>query len=246
MVGGVAAGLARRFQVSPTVVRVAFVVGTLLWGAGALVYLALWALLPRDDGVVHHERSRLAGVAVAVIAVATVIVVAQRGSVPVARAILAVVIVSLVLALYDTVRAHRSGWRLVRGALVAVVSMVLTASALALAVGPLAGVGLHSGVGVRVWRPLALPRTASAGLLVGSLTVDLRHTRLRGSLDLHATVDVGRLVVWVPPQDRLVVDTSSGIARVRTAPLGSPHAEPRGPTVVVHVGVGIGQAQVLR
>ncbi len=246
LVGGVAAGLARRFQISPTVVRVAFVVGTLLWGAGAIAYLALWVLLPRDDGVAHPERSRLAGVAVVVITVATVVLVARRGAVPVGRAILAVVIVSVVLALYDTVRARRSGWRLLRGALVTVLSAALAASVLALAVGPVSGVGLHGGVGVRVWRPVVLGRTASTGLLVGSLTVDLRHTRLPGSLDLHVNVDVGRIVVWVPPRDRLVVDATSGIARVLTPPPVSPHATAGAATIVVHVGIGVGQAEVVR
>jgi phage shock protein C len=48
--GGVAGGLGRYFSVDPILFRVGFVVGTLLSGAGALVYLALLAFLPTDAG----------------------------------------------------------------------------------------------------------------------------------------------------------------------------------------------------
>ena len=47
MLGGVAAGIARLLNVDPAIVRVGFVIGTLLTQGGLLlVYLALWALLP--------------------------------------------------------------------------------------------------------------------------------------------------------------------------------------------------------
>lgn len=44
--GGVAAGIGERLRVDPAVVRVAFGVLSLAAGAGAFLYLALWALLP--------------------------------------------------------------------------------------------------------------------------------------------------------------------------------------------------------
>ncbi|NQU37140.1 MAG: PspC domain-containing protein, partial [Actinobacteria bacterium] len=46
IVGGVSAGIGRRYNVDPVLLRVLFVVGTLAFLAGPLAYLALWLLLP--------------------------------------------------------------------------------------------------------------------------------------------------------------------------------------------------------
>lgn len=48
MIAGVAAGLAQRFGVSATVVRVLFVASLLLPGPQVLVYLALWIIMPKE------------------------------------------------------------------------------------------------------------------------------------------------------------------------------------------------------
>jgi len=48
VVAGVCAGLARRFGVSPTVVRLLFVLSCLLPGPQVLVYAVLWIVLPKD------------------------------------------------------------------------------------------------------------------------------------------------------------------------------------------------------
>ena len=50
MVAGVCAGLGEHFDVDPVLFRVAFVVLALLGGAGILLYVLLWILLPPDDG----------------------------------------------------------------------------------------------------------------------------------------------------------------------------------------------------
>ncbi|WP_424212128.1 PspC domain-containing protein [Streptomyces sp. BI20] len=47
-IGGVCAGLARRFGVSAKVMRLIFVVSCLLPGPQFLIYLALWILLPNE------------------------------------------------------------------------------------------------------------------------------------------------------------------------------------------------------
>ena len=47
MLAGVCAGLAEQFSMSVTVVRLAFVLGTLIsWGIGLVVYVALWVIMP--------------------------------------------------------------------------------------------------------------------------------------------------------------------------------------------------------
>ncbi|MGV9311516.1 PspC domain-containing protein [Streptomyces sp. NPDC003691] len=50
MIGGVCAGLARRFGTSATTMRVIFVASCLLPGPQILVYLALWLFLPAQKG----------------------------------------------------------------------------------------------------------------------------------------------------------------------------------------------------
>jgi phage shock protein PspC (stress-responsive transcriptional regulator) len=47
-IAGVCSGLARRFGVSPGIVRLLFVVSCLLPGPQFLAYLILWALLPNE------------------------------------------------------------------------------------------------------------------------------------------------------------------------------------------------------
>lgn len=49
MIGGVCAGLARRFGMRPNTMRLIFVVSCLLPGPQFLLYLALWILLPNGD-----------------------------------------------------------------------------------------------------------------------------------------------------------------------------------------------------
>ncbi|WP_028473375.1 PspC domain-containing protein [Nocardioides alkalitolerans] len=68
-VAGVAGGLARHLDVDPVVVRVALAVLTLFAGSGALLYGALWLLVPRDDTgesvVTLDDRSRTLALVVA-------------------------------------------------------------------------------------------------------------------------------------------------------------------------------------
>jgi phage shock protein PspC (stress-responsive transcriptional regulator) len=48
MIGGVAAGIARRYGLSTTGLRLAFVISCVLPGPQFIAYLLLWALLPAD------------------------------------------------------------------------------------------------------------------------------------------------------------------------------------------------------
>lgn len=51
LVAGVAAGLARRFGLSPTLVRVLFVASMLLPGPQIVAYLALWIIMPAEERI---------------------------------------------------------------------------------------------------------------------------------------------------------------------------------------------------
>ena len=48
MIAGVCGGLAKRFNISSTWVRLAFVFIVLLGGAGFLLYLILWVIVPEE------------------------------------------------------------------------------------------------------------------------------------------------------------------------------------------------------
>jgi phage shock protein PspC (stress-responsive transcriptional regulator) len=48
VLGGVCAGIARRYGVSPWLVRLAFVASCLLPGPQIVLYIALWILMPKD------------------------------------------------------------------------------------------------------------------------------------------------------------------------------------------------------
>jgi phage shock protein C len=51
MVSGVAGGLAHYFGIDPVIVRVGFVVATLMTGVAGLAYLAMMFVVPSDDSV---------------------------------------------------------------------------------------------------------------------------------------------------------------------------------------------------
>jgi phage shock protein PspC (stress-responsive transcriptional regulator) len=48
VIAGVCAGLAHRFGLSPTLVRVLFVLSVILPGPQFLVYLVLWIMMPKE------------------------------------------------------------------------------------------------------------------------------------------------------------------------------------------------------
>jgi phage shock protein PspC (stress-responsive transcriptional regulator) len=48
IIAGVCSGIARRFGISPTIVRIAFVLSLLLPGPQILIYIAGWILMPDE------------------------------------------------------------------------------------------------------------------------------------------------------------------------------------------------------
>ena len=47
-IAGVSAGLAEYLNVDPTVIRVLVIVFAVMGGAGALIYLAMWLVVPEE------------------------------------------------------------------------------------------------------------------------------------------------------------------------------------------------------
>ncbi|MFN8286424.1 MAG: PspC domain-containing protein [Chitinophagales bacterium] len=46
---GVCAGLGNYFEIDPTIVRIGFVVGFLVYGVGPLVYIILAIVMPKEE-----------------------------------------------------------------------------------------------------------------------------------------------------------------------------------------------------
>jgi phage shock protein PspC (stress-responsive transcriptional regulator) len=59
-VAGVAAAIARRYDIDPTLVRIGFVVATLSGGIGAALYIAGWFALPEEAGGAPKPRRGIA------------------------------------------------------------------------------------------------------------------------------------------------------------------------------------------
>jgi len=57
MIGGVSAGLAKYFDIDPTIVRVLFVVSIFLGGGGILAYIILWIVVPEDPIIIIPSAS---------------------------------------------------------------------------------------------------------------------------------------------------------------------------------------------
>ena len=51
MIAGVCGGLGEYFGVDPVIVRIVFVLFTLGYGGGAVLYLLLWLIMPKNGSV---------------------------------------------------------------------------------------------------------------------------------------------------------------------------------------------------
>lgn len=51
MIGGVAGGLGEYFNIDPTIVRIIFIILTLLHGSGLLIYILMWILIPSESQI---------------------------------------------------------------------------------------------------------------------------------------------------------------------------------------------------
>jgi phage shock protein C len=52
VIAGVCSGIARRFGIDPTIVRILFVASLLLPGPQILIYLVAWVLMPNESSLV--------------------------------------------------------------------------------------------------------------------------------------------------------------------------------------------------
>lgn len=57
MVGGVCAGIAEYFNIDPTLIRLAFVLLSIMGGPGILLYIIMWMVVPSDDGYFEKPKN---------------------------------------------------------------------------------------------------------------------------------------------------------------------------------------------
>ncbi len=237
LVAGVAGGVAERFDIDVTIVRIAFVVLTCLWGLGAAVYLAMWALVPTDGdpgdpgdpaAPKNREEAReeptgppwltyllLTGA----LFIGLIFSSAWWGGPQWGGGLgflwLLVLFVVVVVAMGRPARRLSVGRIFLALALVAV-SVVVVATGAFLGAVALSGVPLTGGVGQRVWQPSSIaPLQPDYRTAIGSMTVDLTHVAFGSTTTkLTASVGAGLLVVDVPSGVVVDVSAHSGIGSV--------------------------------
>ena len=256
-----------------TIVRVAFVVAACFWGLGAVIYLAMWALLPPardadqpdaspDDPAAPTGSSWLTYVLLTGALVLGLILSSTWWGGPrwgggLGLGWVLVLFGVVVVALRRPARVPTLGRILLTLALIVLSVLILSAGAFFGAVAT-TGVPLTGGIGQRIIQP-----TTSAELLptyrlaMGSMTLDLtRVTFGPAPRTVVASVGVGQLVVDVPAGAVVDVRANTSIGSVDYGASGpASFATPTGPAtvfgtprpqLVVDAQVGIGQIRLER
>jgi phage shock protein PspC (stress-responsive transcriptional regulator) len=162
VLGGVAGGLGRYFDVDPILFRIAFVVLTFVGGAGALAYLGAWLLVPTDVSPPHPTggRRRAATIAGAVVLVCAALPFLDGGLL-LGGALVPVAIVALLVAVLA--RGARGDDDLVRVLARVALAVLVVGAGLATVFG--VGIAAAFGGGVVIAILLVV---AGVALLVGA------------------------------------------------------------------------------
>jgi phage shock protein PspC (stress-responsive transcriptional regulator) len=272
MLAGVAGGLADRFDIDVSLVRVAFVVAACAWGVGLIVYLAMWALVPKegaldgptdDDAAGEPTSSWLAAVLLGGVLVFGLLVATSwwRGPSWGGGLSLSWILLLGILAIVSLRHHGANGSRgaslgrvlVLLGVGIVTVAIVVTGTFLALVAST--GVPFSGGVGDHVYQPATLAQVQPAyRTSIGNLTVDLRRVHFTHTTKhVTASVAVGVVTVEVPPGVVVDVSAHSGFGNVVASPgdLQS-FSAPTGtnaagrPQLVLVAEAGVGQVRLLR
>jgi phage shock protein PspC (stress-responsive transcriptional regulator) len=199
VLGGVCAGLARRYDLHPGWLRLAFVLGALAGGAGVLVYLAGWLIVPGEgeSGAGGRAIVALAQASAAAIGLVTLAAVGAAGTLfGFGWVILAVAAVILAGVLMAWGRVGPAWALLPLGALL-IPSVALAAT----------GLRVHPMTGAQSFEPRAVGQVDGAEYVsgLGPLFVDLRRTAFpaAGTVSVHVDAGLRRTIVALP-HDRCV------------------------------------------
>jgi phage shock protein PspC (stress-responsive transcriptional regulator) len=265
MVAGVAGGIAERFDIDVSLVRVAFVVLACAWGAGAVLYAAMWALVPSEAGDkptrvvdVSTEPTApwlafllLGGVLVFGLLLVTSWLGGPRWGGGLGLMWVVLLIGFLVVGLQQ--RPRRAFRRVLASLALIVITFAIVIVGSFLGLVASTGVPLTGGIGERVYQPSDLAQVQSSYRTgVGNMTVDLRRVHFVPGKPLHvtATVGVGQVTVDVPPGVVVDVNAHAGLGKVTSSPgdlqsFGGGGAGAH-PELDLTVAVGVGEVELVR
>lgn len=225
-IGGVAGGIGERFDINANIVRVGFVVLCLLWGLGAAIYLAMWALVPLSGTsktpVLEEPQpeTRRFGVRSVVLLLAAlfvglIFISIAAHNFALGRGLSVVWLVFLValaiVALRRPVRRF-SLMRFVAGIFIAILSLVILAAGAVLGFVALAGAPLSGGVGQSTYQPSSFAQVRHTyRMAIGRMTIDLRDVSFANhAIAITSSVAIGTLTIDVPPGVVVNVTAVSG------------------------------------
>ena len=244
VVAGVAAGVASYFDIDVVIVRIAFVVLTVIGGSGALLYLVGWLLIPNEpedgDGAsagadtgagpegdeTRRRGNRILRIVVAVVATIAAIDLFTSGpwwphwgwnlAPGFWLFFLALVLLVVLVSRRPDDSAAARIRRLLLVLLVTVVALATVTFAAVLTAEAMTGVPLRGGMGDSQWRPASSTQVArDYRLAVGRLTVDLSGVSFpAGTTHVTASVGIGQVVVEVPTGTDVSVTAHSGMGDV--------------------------------
>lgn len=265
--GGVAGGIAERFDVDANIVRVVFVVLALVYGLGIAVYLAMWALIPRgtpsgdeavvDDEDVPHRRWLRYALPLGVVVLAIIVLTTLHGLARWGKGFtllwLIFLFVLAVISLGTPARRLTLRRFFALAFLGGVSLLILAVGALLIAIQVI-GVPLKGGSGVKEWSPTTVAQILPAyhGAF-GQSTIDLDNVTFPpGTTTLNATQGVGELTIDVPRDVTVALRTHVGIGAVTSWPYdaftssGTSSGSSKGARLELNLSVGIGRIQLNR
>lgn len=230
MIGGVAGGIGERFDIDPNIVRVIFVVLTVLFGLGVAIYLAMWVLIPQSGKASDNDaydanapvtNTRLLSyVALAGVVVAVIIVLSTFNNRPrvgngFAWLWLAFLLVLAVLSLRSSARQHMLR-RFVALVFVALLTFFILVTGSALGFLASTGVPMTGGSGERAVQPTNADQVQSTYRTeFGTMTVDLRQVHFPPETrTITASVTAGVLTIDLPSNAIVYLKTKVGIGHV--------------------------------
>ena len=275
LIAGVARGLSNRFDLDANIFRVIFVLLTLFWGLGIVIYLVLWVFVPRAEGEVStaHIRPSVSNshrlpvaLAIGLVVLALLVVMLSHG-----RAIAyggpSLALTWLVFLVALAVVALRTPARRLTVRRFFAVTFLVGLSGVIVLIGVImgfvasTGVALAGGNGAHTWQPTTLGDVQHRyATEFGSTTLDLQAVTFPASgYDIKVSTAIGPLWVTVPANAVVSVTTHVGLGPVYLQ--GSPDGRPftsaptggistgspsRAPHLSIDALVGIGRIDIVR
>ncbi|MHB1251429.1 MAG: PspC domain-containing protein [Acidimicrobiales bacterium] len=267
-IGGVAGGIGERFDIDANIVRVAFILLCFLWGLGAAIYLAMWALVPLSGTSSTSESEppdpeskrfslRTVVLILAALFVGLIFIAIGAHGFVYGRGLSVMWLVFLVaLAVLSLRRPGRrlSLMRFVAGVFIAFLSFVILVTGAVLGYVALAGVPFNGGVGQTLYQPTSLTQVhRTYRMAAGRMTIDLRGVSFENhSIAITSTVGIGTLTIDVPDGVLVNLSAESGANSINyplqgarqffvTSSSGAHHG-----LIELTVKVGIGNINLIR